>query len=149
MMAFRFSDTRQKEAQLAILRDLLVEHQEDQLAKTVLSNSIGLASATMVAGELDEMIATSNRWYRRNTRIISMFFVALAIFELAFGWLEWRHRGSLWGMLGPSFFAVGLLTYCWALQGMWRIQMRYHDTLKMLEDMQLVLPATPFLKAMH
>lgn len=139
MLSYRFANEEQKRVNLAILRDLLLDNKNDQPAKTALSNAIIMAEATMVSGALDEMIEKTNRWYRRSTRWLSVFFVALAMAEFGFAALQ----GFSFGALGQIFFGVALLTYCWALQGMWRIQRAYHDTLKRLETMQLEMPPVP------
>lgn len=142
MLSYRFSNQTQKDVQLTILRDLLKDHADDQLAKTVLSNSIAAFEATMVSGDLDALIERTNSWYRRTTRLLSVFFVALGLAEMVFAWIQWREGGIIRG-LGPLFFGVVALSYCAALQGMWRIQRNYHTQLKRLEDMQLELPSTP------
>lgn len=143
MMSFRFTERRQKDVQLAIIRDLFMDHQEDQPAKTVLSNAIAVFEATPVAGDLDKLIADTDRWYRRQTRWLSVFFVALAAFEFAWGFVDYRHEGRILSMLGPWAFGLCLLFYCVALQGMWKQQRRYHTSLKWLDDMQLELSSVP------
>lgn len=143
MIGFRFSSQRQKDVQLSILSDLLQEHSDDQLAKTALSNSIALSSVTMVSGTLDEMMVENERWYSRNTRLVSVFFIIVAVSEFAFAYFDWRHSHRLSELLGYSAFGVCILVYCAMLQSVWRVLRSYHEQLKRLEDMQLELPPTP------
>jgi hypothetical protein len=137
MLSYRFSNRTQKEVHLATLRDLMVEHHEDQIAKTTLSNAIAMAEGTMVTGQLDDMIARTNRMHRNGNITLSVFFVLLALLELAFSYEFSRS----WIQAIPTIaFAVSILTYVACLWALFHIQRRYYTSLKWLEDHQLELP---------
>lgn len=146
MFSYRFTNPQQKAANLAILRDLLVDHADDQPAKTALSNAITMAEETTVTGDLDSMIARTNKLQVRWTIGLSVFFILFAAVQFVWGY-------SLGGWYGIGNYAMGAATlvYGVALWGMWRIQQRYYTTLKWLESMQLELPTIPgsLLKAVH
>jgi hypothetical protein len=137
MMSFRFRNEEQKRANLAILRDLLVDNKDDQPAKTSLSNAIAMAEATLVTGELDKMIERTNRMHWRSTIGMSVFFIVLGFAELA------------WAYLFPAtalptiIFALCIWFYAYGLHVQYRLQQQYHTTLRWLDGQAFDLPAIP------
>lgn len=138
MLHYRFANEAQKEVHLATLRDLFVENHDDQVARTALTNAIAMAEATLVTGELDEMIAKTNRMHRRTIIVSSVFFGLLAAFEFGFGFM-------IGGFAQLGYYAMGaaILFYVVAMWAIYRIQLRYYTTLKWLEGVQLELPQVP------
>lgn len=134
MLSLRFQNEAQKEVQLATLRHLFVEHHGDQVARTCLTNAIAMAEATMVTGQLDDMIAKTNRMQRNGGRIIICVFALVAASQLALGYyLSWPNYIS----------AFATLIYAGSLMVHWHIQKRYYTSLKWLESLQLELPPVP------